>query len=63
MSREWTDLTNRILRLEKDLGQPVQEMARELKINRTFLTGYLKALENQEYLKSKRIVPVKVCKE
>jgi predicted transcriptional regulator len=56
MLEEYADLTDRILKLlEKDPGQPVQELAKELKINRTFLAGYLKALENQGYVKSKRI--------
>jgi predicted transcriptional regulator len=61
MLKEYADLTDRILKLlEKDPGQPVQELAKELKINRTFLAGYLKALENQGYVKSKRIGPAKV---
>jgi predicted transcriptional regulator len=61
MSKEYADLNERILRLlEKDLGQPAQELARELKINRTFLAGYLKALENQGYVKLKRIGSAKV---
>jgi predicted transcriptional regulator len=61
MSKEYADLTNRILKLlKKDPGQQIQELARELKINRTFLAGYLKALENQGYVKSKRIGPAKV---
>lgn len=29
-------------------------------VNRTFLSGYLKALENQGYIKSKKIGPAKV---
>jgi predicted transcriptional regulator len=61
MSKEYADLTDRILRLlEKEPGQPVQELAWELKVNRTFLAGYLKALENQGYVKSKGIGPAKV---
>jgi predicted transcriptional regulator len=61
MLKEYADLTDRILKpLEKDPGQPVQELAKELKINKTFLAGYLKALENQGYVKSKRIGPAKV---
>jgi len=61
MSKEYSDLTGKILRiLEKDPGQPVNELAKELKINRTFLAGYLKALENQGYVKSKKIGPAKV---
>jgi len=61
MPKEYPNLTDEILGLlEKDPGQPVQELAKELKINRTFLAGYLKALENQGYVKSKRIGPAKV---
>jgi predicted transcriptional regulator len=61
MSKEYPDLTDRILKLlEKDPGQQIQQLAREIKINRTFLAGYLKALENQGYVKSKRIGPAKV---
>jgi predicted transcriptional regulator len=61
MPKEYTDLTDRILRLlEGDPGQQIQQLAKELKVNRTFLAGYLKALENQGYVKSKRIGPAKV---
>ncbi|MFP3131267.1 MAG: winged helix-turn-helix domain-containing protein [Nitrososphaeria archaeon] len=61
MSKEYADLTDRMLRLlEKNSGQPVQELARKLKINKTFLAGYLKTLENQGYVKSKKIGPAKV---
>jgi len=61
MSKEYADLTDRMLRLlEKNSGQPVQELARELKINKTFLAGYLKTLENQGYVKSKKIGPAEV---
>lgn len=59
--KEYSDLTDRVIKLlEKDPGQPIQVLARELKVNRTFLAGYLKALENQGYVKSKRIGPAKV---
>lgn len=58
---EHGSLTPRIIRLlEKDPGQPVQKLARELGVNRTFLAGYLKALENHGELTSKRIGPAKV---
>jgi len=61
MSKEYADLTDRMLRLlEKNSGQPALELARELKINKTFLAGYLKTLENQGYVKSKKIGPAKV---
>jgi len=46
--------------LRKNPGQPVKELASQLKVNRTFLSGYLEALENQGQLKSKKIGPAKV---
>jgi len=46
--------------LENDPGQAVKDLAKKLGVNRTFLAGYLKALENQGYVKSKRIGPAKV---
>jgi len=54
-------LTDRILYLlQRDPGKAVKELAQELKVNRTFLAGYLEALEDQGYLKSKKIGPAKV---
>lgn len=46
--------------LEKDPGQTIKQLAEKLDINRTFLAGYLKALENQGYVKSKKIGPAKI---
>jgi predicted transcriptional regulator len=61
VARRHNDLTSRILdSLKKDPGQQIQELARGLKINRTFLAGYLKALESEGKVKSKRIGPAKV---
>jgi predicted transcriptional regulator len=61
MSKEYYNLTSRILELlEKDPGQQIQQLARELKVNRTFLAGYLLALENEGKVKSKKIGPAKV---
>ena len=58
---EHGDLTSRIIELlVNDPGQPVKELAKKLKINRTFLSRYLKALENQDFVKSKKIGPAKV---
>jgi DNA-binding transcriptional regulator YhcF (GntR family) len=37
----------------------VKQLAQQLNVNRTFLAGYLKALENQGYVKSKKIGLVK----
>jgi predicted transcriptional regulator len=60
MSQE-QDLTQRIMELLKnDPGRTVKELAEKLEVNRTFLAGYLKALENQKVVKSKRIGPAKV---
>ena len=56
-----TNITEGIIKLfEKDSGQSVQELARGLKINRTFLANHLKALESERKVKSKRIGPAKV---
>jgi predicted transcriptional regulator len=58
---EYEDLTAEIIKLlENDPGQAVKDLAKKLGINRTFLAGYLKALENQGYVKSKKIGPAKV---
>jgi len=46
--------------LENDPGQSVKKLASQLKVNRTFLAGYLKALEEHGYVKSKRIGPARV---
>jgi predicted transcriptional regulator len=54
-------LNNVIIKLlENDPGQPVKDLAKKLGLNRTFLAGYLKALENQDYIKLKKIGPAKV---
>lgn len=46
--------------LEEDPGQTVKDLAKQLKVNRTFLAGYLKALESQGLVKVKEIGPAKV---
>jgi len=49
------DLITKIIKsLERDPVQPVKDLAKKIGVNRTFLAGYLKALENQSYVKSKR---------
>ena len=61
VAREHEGLTVKIVKLlENDPGQAVKDLAKKLGVNRTFLAGYLKALENQGYVKSKRIGPAKV---
>jgi len=61
MSVKHEDLTVKIIKsLENDHGQTVKDPAKKLGVNRTFLAGYLEALENIGYVKSKRIGPAKV---
>ncbi|MGB9896066.1 MAG: winged helix-turn-helix domain-containing protein [Thermoproteota archaeon] len=61
MKKRHEELTERIVKLLKDdPGQPVKDLAKKLNVNRTFLAGYLRALENQGYVKSKKIGPAKV---
>ena len=58
---KYSNLKSRITKLlEEDSGQSVKELAEKLGINRIFLAGYLKALEDQGYVKVKRIGPAKV---
>jgi len=61
MSKPQDKLTARLIELlEKDPGQTVKQLAEQLSVNRTFLAGYLKALENDGHVKSKKIGPAKV---
>ncbi|MEM2293035.1 MAG: winged helix-turn-helix domain-containing protein [Nitrososphaerota archaeon] len=61
MSGNYDKLTIKLIELlEKDPGQTVKQLAEQLGVNRTFLSGYLKALENQGYVRSKKIGPAKV---
>lgn len=46
--------------LKKDPGQIIKQLAEKLEVNLTFLAGYLKALENPGYVKSKKIGPAKI---
>lgn len=61
MIREHENLTYKIIKLlENDPGQAVKDLAKKLGVNRTFLAGYLKALENEGKVKPKKIGPAKV---
>ena len=54
MTGEYGGLTAKIIKLlENDPRQAVKDLAKKLSVNRTFLVGYLEALENQGYVKSK----------
>jgi predicted transcriptional regulator len=46
--------------LKRQPGQSVKEIAAQIDVNRTFLSGYLNALEDQGYVKSRKIGPAKV---
>ena len=60
MSR-YNNLAVKIFRLLNDNpGQTIKDLANQLKVNRSFLAGYLKALEEQGLVRSKRIGPAKV---
>jgi len=61
MRNKYSNLKTKITKLlEEDSGRSVKELAEKLCINRIFLAGYLKALEDQGYVKVRRIGPAKV---
>jgi predicted transcriptional regulator len=61
LSKKHVSLSAEIIStLREDPGQMVKELARRLRVNRTFLSGYLEALEDQGRVKSKKIGPAKV---
>jgi len=54
-------LTTKIVELlKRQPGQSVKEIAKQMDVNRTFLSGYLSALEEHGYVKSRKIGPAKV---
>lgn len=61
MSKEYENLMERILELlKRNPGQSIKEIAKQLKVNRSFAAGYLQALEDQGYVKSKKIGPARI---
>lgn len=61
MPKDYGVLMPKIVELLKENpGQTIKELAKQLKVNRSFLAGYLKAIEEQGCVKSKRIGPAKV---
>ena len=58
MANEDMGLMAKMIKLLED--DPVKDLARKLGVNRTYLAGYLKALEDQGYVRAKRIGPAKV---
>mgnify|MGYP001626249689 CR=1 FL=1 len=49
-----------IILLKNNPGQTIKEIAVQLNVNRTFLSGYLKALEDKGFIRSKEIGSAKV---
>lgn len=55
------NIYDKVLRLlETTPGQAIKEMSIQLKLNRTFLAGYLKALEDMKYLTSRKVGPARI---
>ena len=55
------DLSQKIITLLKsNPGQTIKEIAIQLKVNRTFLSGYLRALEDKGFIKSKEVGSARV---
>jgi predicted transcriptional regulator len=64
MQKIWSmqkGLTEKIVKsLMGNNGRTIKEIAEELEVNRTFLSGYLEALESQGIVRSRKIGPAKV---
>jgi predicted transcriptional regulator len=61
MGKNQSVMTSKIAELlEKDPGQTIKELAEKLDMNRSFLAGYLRALEEQNYVRSKRVGPARL---
>ncbi|MEM2144702.1 MAG: HTH domain-containing protein [Candidatus Jordarchaeaceae archaeon] len=62
MVKRHEEQTAQIIKLlGNDTRQPGKNLANKLGVNRTFLASYLKALESQGYVKSKKIGLANVC--
>ena len=61
MPKDHNDLRPKVIKLlDENPGQTIKELANQLRVNRSFLAGYLRALEDQGLVRSKRIGPAKV---
>ncbi|MCD6154545.1 MAG: winged helix-turn-helix transcriptional regulator [Candidatus Verstraetearchaeota archaeon] len=61
MLKGYENLMEKILELlKRNPGQSIKEIAKQLKVNRSFAAGYLQALEDQGYVKSKKIGPARI---
>ena len=46
--------------LEETPGQAIKEISTKLRMNRTFLAGYLQALEDMDYIVSRKVGPARI---
>ena len=61
MPKNYRDIAAEVIELlEENPAQTIKQMAEQLKVNRTFLAGYLKAMEAQGSVRSKDIGPARV---
>ena len=61
MSKEPNSFSARLVELlNTDPGQDVKGLANQLNLNRTFLAGYLSALEEIGLVRSKKIGPARI---
>ena len=61
MGKNQSKMASRISELlERDPGQTIKELAEKLDMNRSYLAGYLKALEEQNCVRSKRVGPARL---
>jgi predicted transcriptional regulator len=61
MRRTYKNFASRIVEmLENNPGQTIKELAAKLNVNRSFLAGYLKALEDKEYIRSREVGPARI---
>lgn len=55
------DLHEKIIKLlEQTPGQAIKEISIKLNLNRTFLAGYLQALEDVNYVVSRKVGPARI---
>lgn len=56
MPKSYENLMERILELlKRNSSQSIKEIAKQVKVNGSFAADYLQALEDQEYVKSRKI--------
>ena len=59
MSSEYINLRKFSALLENYLDQIIKKIINKMNVNRSFFVGYLKALEEDGYFKSRKLEPIK----